>query len=116
MASRDPKIWARTSELKAGVLKALACPARIRILELLKDGSQSVSWIIDEIGLEQSNVSQHLTILRKRGIVIAQREGLRVNYSIASPEVFSILEDVETIVRKQYENDQVLIAKKQTTS
>ncbi len=75
---------------------------RIRILETLRvAGSLSVGEIQQRVGAEPSNVSQHLGIMRARGIVAAAREGTSVHYSVAEPEIFAILDSAREIFDRQ---------------
>lgn len=83
-------------KLKAEFFKTLGHPARIRILELLAIRDHPVSELIPEVGLEASNLSQQLGVLRRAGVVAARKEGSTVIYSIASPEIAELL----TVARK----------------
>jgi DNA-binding transcriptional ArsR family regulator len=78
-------------ELKANILFALAHPNRVRIIELLKNGTKCNCEIGPELDLEQSNRSRHMKILVQEGIVISWKDGLRVNYKIAHERLFDIL-------------------------
>lgn len=78
--------------MKASVLSALAHPLRLRILETLRRGPCCVCQIIPMVGGEQSNVSHHLAILRKAGIVGCEKRGLEVWYHVANPHVFAIID------------------------
>jgi ArsR family transcriptional regulator len=77
---------------KADFFKALAHPARIRILEHLRNGEKSAGEILEALGLEQSNGSQHLAVLRNRNILISRREGASVLYSVRDPMLYEILD------------------------
>lgn len=87
--------------LKADVLKALAHPTRLKILEILKDGEKCVCEIMPILNLEQANVSQHLAILRERGIVECRKEGLSIFYRVKDPKVFKIMQLSEEILEKR---------------
>ncbi len=78
-------------KLKAEFFKTLAHPARVRVLELLVAGNKSVAELLPEVGLESSNLSQQLAVLRRAGVVDAQRDGNTVIYSIASPDIAELL-------------------------
>jgi ArsR family transcriptional regulator len=78
-------------ELKANILSALAHPNRVRIIELLKNGTKCNCEIGPELDLGQSNLSRHMKILVQEGIVISWKDGLRVNYKIADERIFDIL-------------------------
>ena len=74
-------------KLKAEFFKTLGHPARIRVLELLAAGDKSVAELLPEVGVESSNLSQQLGVLRRAGVVAARRDGNAVIYSIASPDI-----------------------------
>src|SRR5665811_1747840 len=78
-------------KLKAEFFKTLGHPARIRILELLADGEQSVGELMPKLGLESSHLSQQLAVLRKAGVVVARKQGNNVIYSMASPDMAELL-------------------------
>jgi len=77
---------------KAEFFKALAHPTRIRILELLREGEKSAGEIMVALGTEQSNLSQHLAVLRHRNILSARKEGTSIYYSVRDPVLFQILD------------------------
>lgn len=76
---------------KAEFFKALAHPLRIRIIELLAEGSKSVNELQSIIGLEGSAVSQQLMVLRAKNIVTGTKDGTRVIYSLRDPVVVDVL-------------------------
>jgi DNA-binding transcriptional ArsR family regulator len=78
-------------QLKAEFFKTLGHPARIRVLELLSEREMPVSELLPEIGLEASNLSQQLAVLRRAGLVTARREGSQVYYALTSPQVAELL-------------------------
>lgn len=78
-------------KLKGDFFKTLGHPARIRILELLVIADRSVGELQPEVGLESSNLSQQLGVLRRAGVVVARKEGNSVIYSIASPDIADLL-------------------------
>lgn len=78
-------------KLKGEFFKTLGHPARIRILELLAVRDRSVGQLLPEVGLESSNLSQQLGVLRRAGVVDARKDGNTVIYSIASPDIAELL-------------------------
>ena len=78
-------------QVKAEFFKTLGHPARIRVLELLAERDRTVGELLPEIGLEASNLSQQLGVLRRAGVVMATKEGNTVVYSIASPIITELL-------------------------
>jgi ArsR family transcriptional regulator len=75
------------SELKAELFKALAHPARVRILELLSEVEHTVGEMKPLVGLEASHLSQQLAVLRRAGVVTSRKEGAAVVYSLRDPEI-----------------------------
>ncbi|NOY85754.1 MAG: winged helix-turn-helix transcriptional regulator [Deltaproteobacteria bacterium] len=76
---------------QAEYLKALAHPTRISILEMLQKEGRCVTNIGEKLNLKQSNISQHLGILRSRGILSLRREGGHSIYCIKDPKALKIL-------------------------
>ena len=77
---------------KAEIFQALAHPTRIAIVETLRDGELTAGAIIERLGLEQANASQHLAVLRSRNIVVNRREGNQVFYSVRDPLLIEVLD------------------------
>lgn len=77
---------------KAEFFKALGHPARIRIIECLREGEKSAGEIMEELGLEQSNGSQHLAVLRNKEFVVTRREGTTILYSVRDPLIYQVLD------------------------
>ena len=96
-------------EVKAGLFRVLGHPARVRILELLRDGERSVSSLQSELGLESGATSQHLAALRRVGLVESRREGTSVFYRAAGEEVFALLEAGRVLVTRQLEGQQSIL-------
>ncbi|BCV25835.1 metalloregulator ArsR/SmtB family transcription factor [Gelria sp. Kuro-4] len=102
---------ARNAErMMADLFKALAHPTRLKILELLKGGELCVCELIPRLGLEQSNVSQHLAVLRREGLVSSYKDGLRVIYRVEHPEVFDLLNSAAKVLVRQVEAGQDVLA------
>jgi DNA-binding transcriptional ArsR family regulator len=78
----------------AEVLKAMADPTRLKILHCLHEGEQCVSEILAVVGGSQANVSKHLSVLKRAGLVGRRRDGLNVYYYINDENVFTICRSV----------------------
>ena len=78
-------------QAKAEFFKTLGHPARIRVLELLSERERSVGEMLPEVGIEATNLSQHLAVLRRAGLVTFRKEGSTVYYSLTSPQVAELL-------------------------
>jgi len=79
-------------ELHARVCKAIADGKRLLIINELRDGPRSVGELADALGIPQANASQHLAILRDRGIVTARRAGSNIHYSLTSSKVVEAID------------------------
>ena len=96
-------------QIKANILKALAHPTRIKIVEMLKDGEKCVCEMIPLLELEQPNVSQHLTILRHNGIVEAEKRGLSVFYRLKNAKFPKVLKLLDEIILEEIEKGQKVL-------
>jgi DNA-binding transcriptional ArsR family regulator len=76
---------------KADIFQALAHPTRIAILESLSDGELSAGALIDKLGMEQANVSQHLAVLRGKQLVSNRKAGNQVFYTVRDPIIAKVL-------------------------
>jgi ArsR family transcriptional regulator len=83
---------------KADLFRALAHPARIRILELLVEGEAPVSRLLAETGLEGSTLSQHLAVIKRTGLVVSSRKANAVTYRLADPSVGPFLAAARTVL------------------
>lgn len=88
-------------QLHASVCKGLADPKRLLILNALRDGERSVSEICEAVDLPQANVSQHLAVLREKGLVVARKDGQWVYYSMSSPKIMQALDLLREVMSEQ---------------
>ena len=79
-------------EARADILKAIAQPTRLKIIEFLRDGGKCVCEIFPAIDQEQSNTSRHLNFMQSHGILARRKEGVKIYYVVKHPEVFQIAE------------------------
>ena len=77
---------------KAEIFQALAHPTRIAIVELLRNREMSAGQLIEQLGLEQANASQHFAVLRSKQIVVNRKEGNQVFYSLRDPVLVEVLD------------------------
>lgn len=97
-------------QVKAEFFKALAHPARIRVLELLVEREQSVGELAESVGLESSHLSQQLGVLRRANLVSTRKEGSTVFYSLADRRLAKVLELSRTILLAYLTNTADLLA------
>jgi ArsR family transcriptional regulator len=87
--------------LHAEVLRAIAQETRLSILELLRDGERCVCEIFPAINQEQSNVSRHLNVMQKAGILTRRKDGLKIFYAVKHPEVLTIIDQAAAIMKRE---------------
>jgi len=75
----------------AEVLKAVAHPLRLQIVEVLEKGELSVGEIVDALGEKQAITSQQLNLMKNKGVLASRREGARVYYRVQDPSVIKVL-------------------------
>ena len=94
---------------KAEFFRTLGHPARVRILELLREGERSVGTLQTELGLDSGGTSQHLAALRRIGVVESRKEGTSVFYRVPDGEVFRLLEVARSIVGRGAQSQRALL-------
>ncbi|MCP4566218.1 MAG: winged helix-turn-helix transcriptional regulator [FCB group bacterium] len=85
-------------EARAKVIKAMAHPTRLFIVDELSRKTRSVSELTEMVGADVSTVSKHLSVLKNAGIVSDQKQGLSVYYSLRVPCVMNFFGCVETVL------------------
>ncbi|HLC84905.1 MAG TPA: metalloregulator ArsR/SmtB family transcription factor [Candidatus Nanoarchaeia archaeon] len=93
--------------LHAEMCKVFSNSTRLEILNLLRDGELSVTELINKTGLSQANISQHLAIMKSKGIVASRRRGKNIYYSLENPKIikaFDIIREILTEKLKEHGN------------
>jgi ArsR family transcriptional regulator len=88
-------------ERQVHICKAFANATRLRILDLLSNGGQTVSSLQRQLGVTAANLSQHLAILKSAGVVSTRREGKQVHCSLTIPEVKQACQLIRDVLRAQ---------------
>ena len=96
-------------KIKADFLKGLAHPIRLQVIEYLKNGEASVGKLVQALGVEQSNLSRHLAILRDLGILEARQEKTTVYYSIHDHDLFKVLRPIAELLKKKLRRSEKLL-------
>lgn len=104
------QLRAELVELTGTLCKAMNDPKRLMLLYALAGGPRSVGELTAAIGASQTNVSQHLAILRERGLVLADRHGARVMYSLRYPELLDAIDQLRAILHRELGRRQGLVA------
>ena len=95
--------------VKANLFRVLGHPARVRILELLREGERSVGALQAELDLDSSGTSQHLAALRRIGLVDSRREGTSVFYRIVDERTHDLLAVGRDIISRRLTTEQSLL-------
>ena len=96
-------------KIKADFLKGLAHPIRLQVIEYLKKGEASVGKLVQELGVEQSNLSRHLATLRDLGILEARQEKTTVYYSIHDHDIFKVLRPIAELLKQRLKRSEKLL-------
>ena len=91
----------RIYELHADVCKIFSSPKRLEILNALKDKERSAGELIEKIGLSKANLSQHMSILKSKGVIQTRREGLNVYYRISNPKIIQACNLMREVLLEQ---------------
>jgi DNA-binding transcriptional ArsR family regulator len=97
-------------KVKAEFFKTLGHPARIRVLELLREGERSVGQLAPQVGIEASHLSQQLAVLRRANFVQTRKEGTSVLYSVGNSRIFELLDVARRILTSSFIDTQALLA------
>lgn len=97
-------------QVKAELFKTLGHPARIRILEVLREGERSVGELVLAVGIESSHLSQQLGIMRRANLVQARKEGTSVLYSVSNPMLFDLLDAARKVLTSSLVETRDLLA------
>jgi DNA-binding transcriptional ArsR family regulator len=93
-----PSVEARY-EARARIVKAMAHPTRLFIVDELAKGERCVNELTEMVGADMSTVSKHLTVLKSVGIITDEKRGLQVFYSLRTPCVMKFFGCVETVLK-----------------
>lgn len=103
----DKQIFA----LHADVCKILANPKRLEILQILRNNELTVTEIVDKIGANKANISQHLAIMRIKGILCQRREGQHIYYRVANNKVIQAFDLMREVLFEQLSKHHDLVNK-----
>ena len=99
----DPQHLDVLRKFKAEVFQALAHPTRIHVIETLTDGELSVGAILERVKVEPTNLSQHLSVLRLKNLVVARKDGNQVLYSLRDPLLIELLDIMRHYFQRHFE-------------
>lgn len=107
-ATLDVRLRLQLEELVSTMCKAINDPKRLMLLYALHDGPRSVGELSDLLEVPQSNASQHLAVLRERGLVAAERQGNRILYSLRYPELIAAVDILRSVMADELDRQHSL--------
>jgi len=90
--------------LHAEICKTISNPNRQAILDNLRDGEMSVTELVNRTGISQANLSQHLSILRSKGVVNTRRDGNNIYYSISNAKIIQAYDLLTEVLQDSFES------------
>jgi len=99
------------AEIRAKVIKAMAHPVRLMVIEFLKNGEHSFSEIFDLFQLDKSTVSKHLLVLKEAGIVSSRKDGAEMIYKLEVPCVIDFFTCVTAVIESNVKKQRVCLCK-----
>ena len=97
-------------ELHADVCKVFSNAKRLEILNTLRDKEMTASDLIEKIGLSKANLSQHMSILRSKGVVVTRREGVNIYYHILNPKITQACDLLREVLLEQLQEKGKMVA------
>ncbi|MFA6568326.1 MAG: metalloregulator ArsR/SmtB family transcription factor [Victivallales bacterium] len=90
------------AEIKAGIIRAIANPVRLMIIDELSRGDKCVCELIPLFNIDQSTLSRHLSQLKKTGIITEKKDGARVSHHLATPCILQVFGCVMSVARDDF--------------
>jgi ArsR family transcriptional regulator, virulence genes transcriptional regulator len=103
---KNAKIDMTIYEMQAEISKTLANPIRLATIHSLRDGEKTVNELAEILGISQSNLSQHLALMRQRGIVKTRKQGVSIFYSVFNPKINQACDMVREVLLDQIRQKQ----------
>ncbi|HLC48266.1 MAG TPA: metalloregulator ArsR/SmtB family transcription factor [Candidatus Norongarragalinales archaeon] len=95
----------RIYQLHAEMCKTFANPIRLEILDLLRDRESTVTELVKKTQYSQVNISQHLSVMRGKGIVVSERRGKNVYYRLSTRKITKAFDIIREILNERLKND-----------
>ncbi len=100
----------RVYKLHADVCRVLGSASRIRIIEALREGERSVGELSETLGLRQANVSQHLAVMRSKGVLKTRKVGTSIYYSVSNPKIVQACDLMRQVLLEQLKENEKLVS------
>ena len=96
-------------KLHAEMCKVFSNSIRLEILNLLRDKEMSVTKLIEKTKLTQANISQHLSIMKSKGIVVSNRNGKNIYYKLSNPKIIKAFDIIKEVLTEQLEKSRKIL-------
>ena len=90
-------------ELHADVCKIFSNAKRLEIINMLRDRELSAGELLEQTGLSKANLSQHMAVLKSKGVIITRKEGINIYYCIANPKIIQACNLMKEVLQEQLE-------------
>ena len=91
-------------EMHAEMCKVFSNPTRLEILNLLRDKELSVTGLIEKTKWSQANISQHLSIMKSKGIASSKRSGKNIYYRLSNPKIIKAFDIIREVLKERLQN------------
>lgn len=105
------KLPSELYQMHASICKTFTAPVRLMIIEQLQTGQKTVSEMEEKLGVRQATLSQHLAVLRGKGIVITERQGQNIFYKISNQKILKACKLMKEVLLEQIERNSALLTK-----
>ena len=96
-------------ELHADICKIFSNSKRLEIINTLKDQEMSAGELIERISLSKANLSQHMSVLKSKGVVLARRKGVNIYYRIANPKIIQACHLMREVLLEQFQEKSKMV-------
>ena len=96
-------------EIHADICKVFSNPTRLEILDLLREGEMSVTELIEKARLSQANISQHLSIMKAKGIVASSRDGKNIYYKLTNPKIIKAFDIIKEVLAERLMREKKIV-------
>jgi len=97
-------------KIHAEMCKVFSNSTRLEILNLLRDKELSVTELIEKTKLSQVNISQHLSIMKSKGIVVSERDGKMICYKLSNPKIIKAFDIIKEVLTERLEKNRKILA------
>lgn len=98
-------------KIHAEMCKIFSNPTRLEILNLLRDKEMSVTELIEKTKLSQANISQHLSIMKSKGIVASNRNGKNIYYKLTNPKIIKAFDIIREVLKERLKKNEGIVKK-----